>query len=110
MNISRNQRNGAVLVRCSQPEIGFFNWRNTEDENLMKAFSGACEQNPGKGQKKTLMSEDSSGSESGSQSEGLQFQFLFYRNLQVYTLLIFLHKHVSSLFTGKIILVPFAIF
>lgn len=71
MKISRNQRNGAVLVRCSQPEIGFFNWRNTEDENLMKAFSGACEQNPGKGQKKTLMSEDSSGSESGSQSEGM---------------------------------------
>lgn len=65
----RNQRNGAVLVRCSQPESGFFNWRNTEDENLMKAFSEACEQNPGKSQKNPNISEDTSGSESGSQSE-----------------------------------------
>ncbi|XP_062570524.1 myotubularin-related protein 4-like [Saccostrea cucullata] len=64
----RNQRNGAVLVRCSQPEIGFFNWRNTQDENLMKAYIDACQQNPGKSQKKLPVSEDSSGSESGSQS------------------------------------------
>lgn len=43
----RNSRNGAVLVRSSQPEMGFFGWRNTDDENLLNAIPVACSLNPG---------------------------------------------------------------
>lgn len=42
----------------------------------MKAFSEACEQNPGKSQKNPNISEDTSGSESGSQSEGSMLAWL----------------------------------
>ncbi|KAK3083958.1 hypothetical protein FSP39_006006 [Pinctada imbricata] len=65
----RDQRNGAVLVRCSQPELGWFNWRNTEDEKLLAAVSEACNSNPGTYHKLSSLSEDSaSSSESSSQN------------------------------------------
>ncbi|XP_069134648.1 LOW QUALITY PROTEIN: phosphatidylinositol-3,5-bisphosphate 3-phosphatase MTMR3-like, partial [Argopecten irradians] len=43
----RDQRNGAVLVRCSQPESGGWGWRNPEDEALLRAIPLACANNPG---------------------------------------------------------------
>ncbi|GAB1609551.1 myotubularin-related protein 3-like isoform X2, partial [Argonauta hians] len=43
----RDQRNGAVIVRSSQPELGWLGWRKTEDENLLQAIAMACARNPG---------------------------------------------------------------
>ena len=34
--------NGAVIARCSQPEVGWFGWRSQEDENLLHAIGRAC--------------------------------------------------------------------
>ncbi|KAK4319925.1 hypothetical protein Pmani_009176 [Petrolisthes manimaculis] len=34
--------NGAVIARCSQPEVGWLGWRSSEDEDLLKAISEAC--------------------------------------------------------------------
>lgn len=34
--------NGAVIARCSQPEVGWFGWRSQEDENLLHALGTAC--------------------------------------------------------------------
>ena len=34
--------NGAVIARCSQPEVGWLGWRSSEDEDLLKAVSEAC--------------------------------------------------------------------
>ena len=44
---SRNCQNGAVLVRCGQPEIGWLGWRNTDDEKFLEAIPLACAMNPG---------------------------------------------------------------
>lgn len=44
----RDQRSGAVIVRCSQPELGWLGWRNQEDEGLIKSIPEACALNPGK--------------------------------------------------------------
>ncbi|RZC39674.1 myotubularin-related protein 3, partial [Asbolus verrucosus] len=38
----RHARNGAVIARCSQPEVGWLGWRSGEDEDLIKAISQAC--------------------------------------------------------------------
>jgi len=62
----RNYRNGAVLVRSSQPEIGVFGWRNQDDENLLSAIPLACAQNPGSSNKPKIR-EDSSGSDISSE-------------------------------------------
>lgn len=34
--------NGAVIARCSQPEVGWLGWRSAEDRDLLKAISDAC--------------------------------------------------------------------
>ncbi|XP_071520324.1 phosphatidylinositol-3,5-bisphosphate 3-phosphatase MTMR3 isoform X3 [Panulirus ornatus] len=34
--------NGAVIARCSQPEVGWLGWRSSEDEDLVKAITEAC--------------------------------------------------------------------
>ncbi|KAG7172440.1 Myotubularin-related protein 3-like, partial [Homarus americanus] len=34
--------NGAVIARCSQPEVGWLGWRSSEDEDLVKAIAEAC--------------------------------------------------------------------
>lgn len=39
---TRHTGNGAVIVRCSQPEVGWLGWRSSEDEDLLKAISDAC--------------------------------------------------------------------
>ncbi|VDI78779.1 myotubularin-related protein 3/4 [Mytilus galloprovincialis] len=64
----RDQRNGAVLVRCSQPELGWLGWRSTEDEKMLESVPLACSQNPGTYTKYLGINDDSSGSESGSQN------------------------------------------
>lgn len=38
----RNRRNGAVLCRCSQPEVGWLGWRSQEDENLLLSILNSC--------------------------------------------------------------------
>ena len=38
----RNRRNGAVLGRCSQPEVGWLGWRSQEDENLLLSILNSC--------------------------------------------------------------------
>uniref|UniRef100_A0A8C7P7F2 phosphatidylinositol-3,5-bisphosphate 3-phosphatase n=1 Tax=Oncorhynchus mykiss TaxID=8022 RepID=A0A8C7P7F2_ONCMY len=45
--IYRHQRNGAVIARCSQPEISWWGWRNTEDEYLVTSIAKACLMDPG---------------------------------------------------------------
>ncbi|XP_023688824.1 phosphatidylinositol-3,5-bisphosphate 3-phosphatase MTMR4 isoform X4 [Paramormyrops kingsleyae] len=44
--VYRHQRNGAVIARCSQPEISWWGWRNTEDEYLVTSIAKACHLNP----------------------------------------------------------------
>lgn len=64
----RNVRNGAVLVRSGQPEMGIFGWRNTDDENLLNAIPLACSRNPGNRNRarRSPSKEDGSGSEISS--------------------------------------------
>lgn len=43
----RHARNGAVIARCSQPEISWWGWRNADDEYLVTSIAKACALNPG---------------------------------------------------------------
>ncbi|CAL8363625.1 unnamed protein product [Lota lota] len=45
--VYRHQKNGAVIARCSQPEISWWGWRNTEDEYLVTSIAKACQMDPG---------------------------------------------------------------
>ncbi|XP_055633203.1 uncharacterized protein LOC129773587 isoform X9 [Toxorhynchites rutilus septentrionalis] len=38
----RHEQTGAVIARSSQPEVGWLGWRNSKDEQLLKALSDAC--------------------------------------------------------------------
>lgn len=38
----RHKSSGAVIARCSQPEVGWLGWRNANDEQLLKALADAC--------------------------------------------------------------------
>lgn len=38
----RHMTNGAVIARCSQPEVGWLGWRSPEDEALLHAIGTAC--------------------------------------------------------------------
>ncbi|CAK1541397.1 unnamed protein product [Leptosia nina] len=38
----RHRGSGAVIARSSQPEVGWFGWRSSEDEGLLAAFVSAC--------------------------------------------------------------------
>lgn len=40
--VYRHQKNGAVIARCSQPEISWWGWRNTDDEYLVTSIAKAC--------------------------------------------------------------------
>ena len=41
-SLHRHMTNGAVIARCSQPEVGWFGWRSQEDETLLHALGKAC--------------------------------------------------------------------
>ncbi|XP_074467499.1 phosphatidylinositol-3,5-bisphosphate 3-phosphatase MTMR4 isoform X3 [Sebastes fasciatus] len=45
--VYRHQRNGAVISRCSQPEISWWGWRNTDDEYLVTSIAKACQMDTG---------------------------------------------------------------
>nr|XP_014341745.1 PREDICTED: myotubularin-related protein 4 isoform X2 [Latimeria chalumnae] len=60
--VYRHQRNGAVIARCSQPEISWWGWRNTDDEYLVTSIAKACALNPG--------TRAASGSNAKGKSEG----------------------------------------
>uniref|UniRef100_A0A1A9W922 Lateral signaling target protein 2 homolog n=1 Tax=Glossina brevipalpis TaxID=37001 RepID=A0A1A9W922_9MUSC len=38
----RHHKSGAVIARCSQPEVGWLGWRCNKDEQLLKALAEAC--------------------------------------------------------------------
>ncbi|XP_055328501.1 myotubularin-related protein 3-like isoform X2 [Paramacrobiotus metropolitanus] len=40
--IWRHKENGSVIARSSQPELGFFGWRCSQDENFLQAITTAC--------------------------------------------------------------------
>lgn len=42
ISVCRHTGNGAVIARCSQPEVGWLGWRSSADENLLKAIANAC--------------------------------------------------------------------
>ena len=42
MCLCRDARSGVVLVRSSQPEVGWLGWRNTQDESLLQAIAESC--------------------------------------------------------------------
>ncbi|XP_050442750.1 myotubularin-related protein 3 [Adelges cooleyi] len=50
----RHKGNGAILARCSQPEVGWLGWRSSEDEDLLKAIAESC-QNKTKKTKKLVV-------------------------------------------------------
>lgn len=41
-SLTRHQQNGAVIARCSQPEIGWFGWRSDQDEHFIESILRAC--------------------------------------------------------------------
>uniref|UniRef100_A0AAQ4Q0P0 phosphatidylinositol-3,5-bisphosphate 3-phosphatase n=1 Tax=Gasterosteus aculeatus aculeatus TaxID=481459 RepID=A0AAQ4Q0P0_GASAC len=45
--VYRHQKNGAVISRCSQPEISWWGWRNTDDEYLVTSIAKACQMDTG---------------------------------------------------------------
>nr|XP_033777735.1 myotubularin-related protein 4 isoform X2 [Geotrypetes seraphini]XP_033777736.1 myotubularin-related protein 4 isoform X2 [Geotrypetes seraphini] len=45
--VYRHLRNGAVIARCSQPEISWWGWRNADDEYLVTSIAKACALNSG---------------------------------------------------------------
>lgn len=38
----RDVKTGAVLVRCSQPEVGWLGWRSPEDEKMIQSIAETC--------------------------------------------------------------------
>ncbi len=38
----RHTRSGAVLARCSQPEVGWWGWRSDKDEKYVEALAQSC--------------------------------------------------------------------
>uniref|UniRef100_A0A1B6M8J2 Myotubularin phosphatase domain-containing protein n=1 Tax=Graphocephala atropunctata TaxID=36148 RepID=A0A1B6M8J2_9HEMI len=51
----RHRGNGAVIARCSQPEVGWLGWRSSDDEALINAILNACSPDPEKRKKLLIM-------------------------------------------------------
>ncbi|XP_055708105.1 myotubularin-related protein 4 isoform X4 [Phlebotomus papatasi] len=72
----RHKTSGAIISRCSQPEVGWLGWRNSKDEQLLKAFVDACAFDRGEQQRKngtnapsSVSSESAPSSPEGSHEE-----------------------------------------
>lgn len=66
----RHERTGAVIARCSQPEVGWLGWRNSKDEQLLKAFSDACAFDRGTQGSRTRLNSTASSESSPPSPEG----------------------------------------
>ncbi|XP_046694910.1 myotubularin-related protein 3 isoform X5 [Silurus meridionalis] len=44
--VYRHHSTGAVIGRCGQPEVSWWGWRNTDDENLVQSIAKACGMDP----------------------------------------------------------------
>ncbi|XP_060768449.1 myotubularin-related protein 3 isoform X2 [Neoarius graeffei] len=44
--VYRHQSTGAVIGRCGQPEVSWWGWRNSDDENLVQSIAKACGMDP----------------------------------------------------------------
>lgn len=61
---------GAVIARSSQPEVGWLGWRNSKDEQLLKALADACSFDNGKSKQSDSSDFESSSLET-SQTENV---------------------------------------
>lgn len=70
----RHPGNGAVIARCSQPEVGWLGWRSADDEDLLKAISDACafDQGPKSMLDNTPHSPTSTNSEESSRTQSTE--------------------------------------
>ncbi|XP_062554946.1 myotubularin-related protein 3 isoform X3 [Armigeres subalbatus] len=66
----RHERTGAVIARCSQPEVGWLGWRNSKDEQLLKALSDACAFDRGTQDSRTRLNSTASSESSPPSPEG----------------------------------------
>ena len=62
-------KNGAVLARCSQPEVGWLGWRNPKDEQLLKALADACAFDAGEQGRRNIGAPSENSSTDGSHEE-----------------------------------------
>ncbi|XP_033119370.1 myotubularin-related protein 4-like isoform X2 [Anneissia japonica] len=65
----RNKSNGAVIVRCSQPEVGWLGWRDTEDENMLLSILEACKADRGRRSRHMSMEDDGGGGTSMKEND-----------------------------------------
>ncbi|XP_001648676.2 myotubularin-related protein 3 isoform X4 [Aedes aegypti] len=66
----RHERTGAVIARCSQPEVGWLGWRNSKDEQLLKALSDACAFDRGTQDSRTRLNSTASSESNPPSPEG----------------------------------------
>lgn len=55
----RHKVSGAIIARCSQPEVGWLGWRNANDEQLLKALVDACAFDRGEQRRRNNLSQSS---------------------------------------------------
>ncbi|EDV99889.1 GH12561 [Drosophila grimshawi] len=68
----RHQKSGAILARCSQPEVGWLGWRNYKDEQLLKALADACAFDRGEHARRQAKDTNGETSSSGKSSPSLE--------------------------------------
>lgn len=83
--IYRHQKNGAVIARCSQPEISWWGWRNTDDEYLVTSIAKACQMGTKGAWRQRGEAPESSDSDFGKKR--LFFQWLVALLLSIMTIL-----------------------
>ncbi|KRF77763.1 phosphatidylinositol-3,5-bisphosphate 3-phosphatase MTMR3 isoform X2 [Drosophila virilis] len=68
----RHQKSGAILARCSQPEVGWLGWRNYKDEQLLKALADACAFDRGEHARRQAKDTNGEAGSSGKSSPSLE--------------------------------------
>ncbi|KAG4070158.1 hypothetical protein HA402_003848 [Bradysia odoriphaga] len=66
----RHKASGAIIARCSQPEVGWLGWRNANDEQLLKALVEACGYDRGEQQRRSNLKSSQSSDSAPSSPEG----------------------------------------